>query len=344
MATCYANQLDYTLKQSSPALLLLWGDDAGAIRQSAQAAITAWGVPLDDPFLAEKLPLTEIHATPSRLPDSAATMPLGGGKRVILLTGISGDEKADDLKALTEAVETTLALPLQDVLIVIPLPRALEKKSALVKAAEAAPNALAVRFYLPTLRDMGEWLRNELQASGKRVEAEAMALLTDHLGADREQAKREVEKLLLYVGNAEAVTADDVRASLSGAIPADVFRLAEAIASRNLKQADRYLTILQEEGEDLNAAFSIALSHLTKLKAAQEARTAGADDATLLQTSGKAKAPRQAQADYLTQVKTYPPARLANLPAYAVETLTHARSGVLDGNLVLARALLALAV
>lgn len=343
MSTCYANQLDFTLKQQGPAVLLLWGDDAGAIRQAANAAIAWWGVPTDDPFAAEKLELASLLAQPSRLPDSAVTMPLMGGKRLIHLTGFSGEEKAHELAALAEAVETTLSLPLQDVLVVLPLPRALEKKSPLVKACEAAPNALAVRFYLPTARDMGEWLKTELNASGKRVEAEAMALLADHLGADREQAKQEVDKLLLYVGVADTITADDVRASLSGAIPADVFRLAEAVSTRNLKQADRLIQILLEEGEDLNAAFSITLNDLGKLKAAQALRAEGKDEASILQAGGKFKAPKQAQSAYLQAVKAYPPARLANLPTYALDTLTQARGGVLDGNLVLARALLALA-
>ncbi|MFZ2587303.1 MAG: DNA polymerase III subunit delta [Alphaproteobacteria bacterium] len=344
MATCYSNQLDFTLKQQSPAVLLLWGDDAGAIRQAAQAAMVWWGVPADDPFAAEKIDIATLHEHPNHLPESATTISLMGGKRLIHLTGISGDEKAEVMKTLTEAVETTLSFPLQDVLVVLPVPRALEKKSALVKALETASNALAVRFYIPTARDMGEWLQNEFKTAQKRVEPEAMQLLTDHLGADKEQSKREVEKLLLYVGAAETVTADDVRASLSGAIPADVFRLSEAIQTRNVKHTDRLIQVLLEEGEDLNAAFSIALGDLNKLKAAQGLKAEGKDDAALLQAGGKFKAPKPAQAAYLAAIKAYPPARLAGLPTYALETLAQARSGTLDGNLVLARALLALAI
>ncbi|MCP5405663.1 MAG: DNA polymerase III subunit delta [Pseudomonadaceae bacterium] len=343
MATCYDNQFEFTFKQATPALLLLWGDDAGAIRQAAQFAVAQWGVPLDDPFLAEKLSVDDIISTPGRLPDSAATMPLGGGRRVILLNGTSGEESTNAIKDLTEAVKTTLAMPLADVLIVLPLPRVLEKASPLVKLAEGAPNALSVRFFLPKARDLGAWLKNEFKGAHKRPEPQAMSLLVDHLGADREQARREVEKLLLYVGEAETVTAADVLASLSGAIPADVFTLAEAVGRRDLRQTDRLLCHMQEEGQDLNAAFSVTLRHLSLLKTAQELQQAKQPPDAILKASGKARAPKTAQNEFLQQVRNYPHTRLAALPAYAVETLTQSRSGLLDSNLVLSRALLALA-
>jgi DNA polymerase III delta subunit len=343
LATCYSNQLEATLRQSLPAVVLLYGDDAGAIRQGARQVVAASGVDAADPFLSEKLTLPDLADHPSRLPDSASTLTLTGGCRLIQLTAVAGDERKDLVDALTAAVKATLELPLADVCIVLPVPRLLDKSSALVKTVEAHPQGLGVRFFLPSQRDLAGWLQNEFSAAGKRVEPEAMAILTDSLGADREQARREVEKLLLYVGAAETVAPDDVRASLSGAIPADVFRLAEAVASRNTRQADRLIRLLLEEGEDLNSAFSVTLTHLTKLRAAQTLRRDGKPDDALLLAAGKAKAPPQARTDYLHQVKTYPAARLATLPAYALETLAAARGGVLDGNLVLSRALLALA-
>lgn len=344
MPSTYANQLESTLRQSTPAVLLLWGDDAGAIRQGAQSAIAASGVDVDDPFASEKLSLNDIIAQPSRLAESATTLTFGGGRRLIHLTGVGGEEPATAVAALTDAVKGLLEQPdLSGALVVLPVPHVLEKSSAMVKAVEGHPNGLSVRFFLPTARDLAQWLQGAFSAAGKRPDGDAMALLTDSLGADREQAQREVEKLLLYVGEAQTITADDVRASLSGAVPADAFRLAEAVAGRDVRNADRLIRLLTEEGEDLNTAFSLTISHLAKLRTAQALRQQGKTDEELLQAAGKFKAPPSAKAAYLQQVKAYPPARLATLPQYALETLAAARSGTLDGHLTLSRALLALA-
>lgn len=344
MPTAYPNQLEATLRQSQPSVLLLWGDDAGAIRQAAQAAVAASGLDADDPFASEKLTLTDLLAQPSRLAESATTMGFGGGRRLIQLSGVGGEEPASAVSTFAGAIKGLMEQPdLSGAFVVLPVPHLLEKTSAVVKAVEGHPNGLSVRFFLPTARDLAQWLQGALSAAGKRPDGDAMALLTDSLGADREQAQREVEKLLLYVGESQTVTADDVRASLSGAVPADAFRLTEAVASRDVRNTDRLIRLLTEEGEDLNTAFTLTVNHLAKLKKAQDLKQQGKTDEELLQAAGKFKAPPSAKAAYLQQVKAYPPARLATLPSYALETLAAARSGTLDGHLVLSRALLALA-
>lgn len=348
MPTCYANQLAQTLSHGFPTLMLLWGDDAGAITQAAQTVVKLYGVDPADPFDSEKIDIADMLAHPSKLPDSAATPSLMGGKRLIQITGISGEETGvaatNAVKALTEAIDTLLTLPLRDVLIILKVPGLLEAKSDIVATVQNASNGLGVRFFMPNARDISQWIQAELRTAGKSIEPDAIQILTDHLGADMEHTRREVEKLLLYVGDDAPITADHVRASLSGAIPNDVFRLAEAIGRRDVRQTDRLIQLMVDEGEDLNGAFMVAVRHLNSLKTAQSLRAAKENDDTVLMKSGKGRAPQSVKADFLNQVKAYPAARLANLPTYALDTLVTARSGVMDEALILSRALLALAV
>jgi DNA polymerase-3 subunit delta len=341
MAGIYASKLGGYL-QNLPSVVVLWGEDGGAIRQAAQQVIEATGVDMADPFAAEKLTLNDLSATPTRLAESSQTLSFTSPHRVILISGISGDEPATTVAALTQAVKDTLAFPLSAVTIVIPAPKLFEKTSALIKAVEAHAQGLAVRFMADSERDIASWLQNELKASGKAVEPEAMHLLSSGLGADRDVARREVEKLLLYVGDDPVVTAEHVQASLAGATPADVFRLAESVLSRNAAQTDHLLQQLLQQGEDLNAAFSITLKQLQTVKTAQQMQRDGQPDNEILRISGKFRAPPFAQQAFLAQVKGYPSKRLAGLASYAVETLSQARSGLVDGNLVFQRALLAL--
>ncbi|MBI1308559.1 MAG: DNA polymerase III subunit delta [Proteobacteria bacterium] len=341
MTAIYANQLAQKLNPL-PLLVLLWGEDAGAIRQAAQTVIAATGVDMADPFAAEKLTLNDLATNPSRLADSAQTLSFTSPHRLISFSGISGDESAATVTALTDAVKTTLSLPLSAVTIVLPVPKLLEKSSALVKAAEAHPQALSVRFFADAARDLTPFLKNEIEAAGQRIEPSALQLLTASLGADRDIARREVEKLLLYAGTEDPITEAHVLESVAGAIPADAFRLAEAVGARNTAQTDKLLQHLLQQGEDLSAAFTLALRHLTTLKTAQALKAEGKSESEILLQTGKSRAPKPAQADFLRQINHYPAARLAGLADYAVETLTTARSGLLEGNFVLQRALLAL--
>jgi DNA polymerase-3 subunit delta len=342
MPALYPNQLAQKLKEGKPLLVLLWGEDAGAIRHAAQTVAEATGVDTTDPFAAEKLTLPDLAANPARLADSAQTLSFTSPHRLIQLTGVSGDERAADVALLTDAVKTALSFPLAHVTLVLPVPKLLEKSSPLVKLAEAHPTALSVRFFADTARDLAPFLQNELKALGKNIEPDALHLMVEGLGADRDLARREAEKLALYAGEDTPITTAHVLESLSGAIAADAFRLADAVGARNAQLADKLLQHLLQQGEDLSAAYSLTLRHLGQLKVAQTLKEQGQPEDEILKQTGKFRAPKNVQADFLKQARTYPPTRLATLPARAVETLTQARSGLQDGNFVLSRALLAL--
>lgn len=343
MAAVYPNQLAQRLTPLPP-LVLLWGEDAGAIRQAAAQVVVATGVDASDPFAAEKITLNDLLAAPTRLVESAQTLSFTSPHRLIEIRGVSGDEPAASVATLTQAVKDTLSFPLEAVTIVLPMPRLLEKTSALVKVVEAHPNALSVRFFVDSARDISQWLQSEINTSGGRIEADALHLMAAGLGADRDIARREVEKLLLYAGAESPITVAHVEASLAGATPSDVFRLAESVAARNAAQTDFLLQSLIQQGEDLNMAFSIVVRQLATLKTAVALESSGAPELEVLKAGNKVRAPREAQQAFLAAVRRYPPARLESLAGYTMETLATARSGVADGTLVLQRAILALSV
>ena len=60
-------------------VILLFGDDAGMIRERAEALVRAVAGSLDDPFRVVDLARDEFE----NLPDEAASMSLTGGRRVV---------------------------------------------------------------------------------------------------------------------------------------------------------------------------------------------------------------------------------------------------------------------
>ena len=64
-------------------IILLYGPDAGLVRERADALIASAVDDPNDPFSLVKLDGDELSAEPSRLVDEAMTVPLFGGRRAI---------------------------------------------------------------------------------------------------------------------------------------------------------------------------------------------------------------------------------------------------------------------
>src|SRR5215469_1223183 len=64
-------------------IILLYGPDAGLVRERADALLASAVDDPSDPFSLVKLDGDELSAEPSRLIDEAMTIPLFGGRRAI---------------------------------------------------------------------------------------------------------------------------------------------------------------------------------------------------------------------------------------------------------------------
>ena len=344
MAGIYASKLNEALKGELPVCVLLWGDEAGAIRQGAaqvKAAVAAKaGIDLNDPFAVENFTLDDLLNEPSRLGDAAMTLSFTAPHRLIGVGNIAGSERSDDIKAFTEIVQAVLALPLAAVTLVLAVPGHLDKKHPLVKAVEAHPKGLGVRYFEDSGRDLETFLKAELARHGATATPGAVQLLAAGLGADREIARREVEKLVAYVGDERPIHEAHVQASLCGATPSGVFKLAEAILAQQPHKVDLLLHQLTEQGEDLNGAFMMVLGELKKLAQAKALLQQGEPEEAVLTQCGKGMVPPAIKQSFIAAAKRYPAGRLALVPERAFEALTLARSGLLPAEHVLARALL----
>ncbi len=344
MVALYADRLAGALKGPLPLVVLLWGDEAGAIRQAAQqvaeAVAAQTGLDLADPFGVERLGLSDLLAEPSRLTDACLTLSFTSPHKLVWVRGVSGTERADDITQLTEQVKAALQHPLQGVTLLLPLCGHLDKKHPLVKLAEEGASNLAVRFFTDTGRNLEGFLKAELAKQGVQAEPAALSALAAGLGADREVARREIEKLVCYAYPETTIRAAHVTASLCGATPYGVMLVAEAVLAQNPVKVDMLLGQLLEQGEDLNGVFSMILNDLNKIKQAQAMRAAGADDDTIARQCGKGHLPMAVKHAFMAAVQRYPANRLNQMTERSLEALTLARSGLLPSQTVLGRAIL----
>ncbi len=164
-------------------VILLFGDDAGMIRDRAEALVCAVAGSLDDPFLVTDLAREEIK----RLPDEAAGLSLIGGRRVVRVRDVTD--------AATDPV-LTLLKGRAPALVVLEGP-ALASRSKLRTALEAAADGVAIGCYPEEGRALEETIRESLRMNGAGIEPDALSWLSQQLGADRASTRSELEKLAL---------------------------------------------------------------------------------------------------------------------------------------------------
>jgi DNA polymerase-3 subunit delta len=189
-------------------IILLYGPDAGLVRERADALMASAVDDPNDPFSLVRLDGDELSAEPSRLVDEAMTVPLFGGRRAIRVRAGS--------RSFAGGIDTLADMPLKDCRIVIEAGE-LRPESPLRKACERAKTAVAIACYPDTERDLAKLIDDELRVSDLRIAPDARAVLTALLGGDRQASRNELRKLALYSHGQGEVTLDDVMTVVSDA-------------------------------------------------------------------------------------------------------------------------------
>src|SRR4051794_11454044 len=113
MVALRGRDIDAFLKQPDPGrpIILLYGPDAGLVRERADALVASAVDDPTDPFSLVRLDGDELSAEPSRLVEEAMTIPMFGGRRAIRVRAGS--------RSFASGVDTLAAASLKDCLIVI---------------------------------------------------------------------------------------------------------------------------------------------------------------------------------------------------------------------------------
>jgi len=189
-------------------IILLYGPDAGLVRERAEVLLASAVDDPNDPFSLVKLDGDELSAEPSRLVDEAMTVPLFGGRRAIRVRAGS--------RSFAGGVDTLADLPIKDCRIVIEAGE-LRPESPLRKACERAKTAVAIACYPDGDRELSKLIDDELRIANLHIAPDARATLMALLGGDRQASRNELRKLTLYAHGSGEVTLDDVMAVVADA-------------------------------------------------------------------------------------------------------------------------------
>ncbi|RTL53944.1 MAG: DNA polymerase III subunit delta [Bradyrhizobiaceae bacterium] len=210
MTALRGKEIDSFLARPDPArpIILLYGPDAGLVRERADALLASAVDDPNDPFSMVRMDGDELAAEPSRLVEEAMTVPLFGGRRAIRIRAGS--------RNFSSGLDTLSESPPKDCRIVIEAGE-LRPDAPLRKSCERSKSAVAIACYPDTERDLAKLIDDEMRASNLKIAADARTALVALLGGDRQASRNEIRKLALYAHGAKEVTIDDVMAVVTDA-------------------------------------------------------------------------------------------------------------------------------
>ncbi len=114
------------------------------------------------------------------------------------------------------------------------------------------------------------FVRSEVARCGKRIDNAAAELLVYLAGSNLRELASQVEKLVLFVGARDSVTADDVREIVSDTRVETVFSLANALGERNASKGLRALHTILGDGEAPLMVLFMLTKHFRQLWTVRE--------------------------------------------------------------------------
>ena len=241
----------------TPPVAFVSGEDEFAVKQRARQIYQDWTAELggmDHEVIDAAVSNTgEALKIIARLREALQTLPFFGNGKVIWLRDCSflGDERAAQTQIVTDAL-AELAQELknfqwQNVRLLVSAGKA-DKRKVFFKALDKIGTVENLDGWSVNDRDWADqaatWARAAIQARHKAIAEDALAELISRVGPQARQLDSEVEKLCLFVGARNQITADDVAAVCTRNKTARAFALGDALGDRDLP---RLLRRLDEE-------------------------------------------------------------------------------------------------
>ncbi len=232
--------------------ILLFGDDAGLVRERGRGVVKAVAGSLDDPFRVVTLGPTDAK----ELVGEFQSMAMTGGRRVVWVSD-AGDALAGPARA---ALATK-----SDAMMVLEAGE-LTPRSKLRAMFEAASDLAALGCYTESGADLAGTITQTLKQEGLTATREALAYLCAHLGNDRGVTRSDLQRLAIYVAPEKQVTLDHAIA-----ITGDMTNLAvdDAVffaTAGQVELADHGIDRAFADGATAVGILRRLLSHLQRLQ------------------------------------------------------------------------------
>jgi len=211
MTALKSSEIESFVARPDPArpIALVFGPDAGLVRERTEAIIRKAIDDPEDPFALARIDGDALAEEPRRLVEEAHTIPLFGGRRAVWIRAGSRNFAA--------AVEALIAAPPASDCRVVIEAGDLKRSAPLRTICERAAKVAAIPCYTDGERDLARLIDDEMRAAGLTIAPEARTLMLSLIGGDRRASRNELRKLALYAHGQNRVEVDDIVAVVADA-------------------------------------------------------------------------------------------------------------------------------
>lgn len=227
-------------------LHVLHGENDLQREEALSALVTETGLSPDLRDLNTEV--LEGSVTAAALRQACSAIPFLGDARVVIARDVLSQIKALAAKEIADIAAYLPDLPSTTVLIFCESKALAAKNPVLAQAKKLNANIQA--FAVPPAKELSRWIHERTKMHNGSIDFNAAALLGQNIGADLRLLDQEIRKLLLYCGENQTITVDDVRVMVPYIQSADViFTMVDAIGQRNPRSAVICLHQLLDVGE-----------------------------------------------------------------------------------------------
>jgi DNA polymerase-3 subunit delta len=223
-------------------------------------------------FNVERMYGTDKSTTAEAIVEAARVLPMLGDRRAVVVLRADrllkpARKKADDedegqgdaepalsadaLLAYVTKPEpmTTLVLVADDIDRSRKLGKALIKQASIVECWGLKPGKEVKGWDLPQVaRAAQAWVKKQAAGAGKQIDAAGTGLLAERAGTDITRLRGDWQRLLLYVGDRQKITRDDVAEVASPETSQDDWAVTSAIERGDAATALRQLALAFDAG------------------------------------------------------------------------------------------------
>lgn len=170
--------------------ILLYGENQGLVEERAKKLQSSLLGGNPDPIQIVDITAAKLKEIPSLLADEVQARSLLGGRRVIRLR----DNNAQIIKVLPDILDSAVG----DDAVIILTSNTLSPRDKARKLFEDHDRAAAIPCYADDNASMERFVGSQLAEHNIQADPSVRGHLASQLGTDRQVAKRELEKLVLY--------------------------------------------------------------------------------------------------------------------------------------------------
>lgn len=229
---------------------LIYGPEEGNIRitlQKIQKQLLQGG---DSEFNLVHIDLKKIRDDISILNDEMKSISLLGGRKVIVIEGVSGSPNKDIIELFKKAPGNAYCILLAD---------DLKPNSSVRKLFDEQEHTISIACYKDDVVQMSNFIREQLTALGALFDADIPKLMAEIMPPNRLLVMREIEKLALYASG-QKINEEHVAECIVDASEMKFDELCDAYIKTNQQKIANIVMMMDEE----DANFMLIIRVLTK--------------------------------------------------------------------------------